>query len=585
MFPLQLLALLFISTPRVEHKEPEKESKERKKEEGGRRAEEMESKYDLMFRRGDLLEVPRTLFTHFGIYLGAGRVAHFIPDIMPVISSDQYHIQQMVTNCRLILGVLAKCGSIRVDSVEDFAYGSEILINTMDKVTHITPEPAHLLTCTTGLSVTCSVLGPGVQLPGAPGEEVAVRAEKLRGDVTYSLLWYNCEHFVMYCRYGTVMSFQTFQVTFNHNQDQTRPDQDHFNCEEAAAEPPCCQGNGGAWGVSVALRESREYVVRPAGRAAALPHLDGLVTDVDRGSDGDAEAESGRVSPLTGEEEFKASCAKHLALVALMDRTGYDMVQENGQRKYGGPPPRAGKIYEFRLMLEFSGENRGYAFVMYTNREAAQRAIQMLDNYEIRPGKFIGYESHKAAAMARRKLIAGTKLWGHPIQANWAKREKDMDDEVMQRVKVLYVRNLMLSTSEETLRREFSSFKPGCVERVKKLTDYAFVHYRCRDDALTALTLMNGAHVDGAAVEVMLAKPAGIKDASVLGRRLNGRAYPGNHGGGGVGEGGGGGGNRTYLLHRNEGGLMGGGGDGCSPQRPMSLLPRLENPFYSAGGE
>lgn len=51
---------------------------------------------------------------------------------------------------------------------------------------------------------------------------------------------------------------------------------------------------------------------------------------------------------------------------------------------------KAGHIYEFRLMMEFSGENRGYAFVMYTTREAAQRAIQLLDNYEIRPGKFIG---------------------------------------------------------------------------------------------------------------------------------------------------------------------------------------------------
>jgi len=47
------------------------------------------------------------------------------------------------------------------------------------------------------------------------GDEVAQRAEKLLGDVAYSLLWYNCEHFVMYCRYGTVMSFQTFQVTLN----------------------------------------------------------------------------------------------------------------------------------------------------------------------------------------------------------------------------------------------------------------------------------------------------------------------------------------------------------------------------------
>ena len=26
-------------------------------------------------------------------------------------------------------------------------------------------------------------------------------------------------------------------------------------------------------------------------------------------------------------------------LVALMERTGYAMVQENGQRRYGGPPP------------------------------------------------------------------------------------------------------------------------------------------------------------------------------------------------------------------------------------------------------
>lgn len=26
-------------------------------------------------------------------------------------------------------------------------------------------------------------------------------------------------------------------------------------------------------------------------------------------------------------------------LLALVERTGYEMVQENGQRRYGGPPP------------------------------------------------------------------------------------------------------------------------------------------------------------------------------------------------------------------------------------------------------
>ncbi|KAM6960257.1 putative RNA-binding protein 46 [Tautogolabrus adspersus] len=372
----------------------------------------------------------------------------------------------------------------------------------------------------------------------------------------------------------------------------------------------------------------------------------------------------GKVSPLLGEDEFKASCAKEMALLDLMEKTGYDMVQENGQRKFGGPPPgwegpapprgcevfvgkilrdmyedelvplfeRAGRIYEFRLMMEFSGENRGYAFVMYTNREAAQRAIQMLDNYEIRPGKFIGvcvsldncrlfigsipkdkrkdeimdemkkvtdgvvdvivypsstdksrnrgfafveYESHKAAAMARRKLIPGTfQLWGHSIQVDWAEPEKDVDEEVMQRVRVLYVRNLMLNTTEETLRHEFSSFKPGSVERVKKLTDYAFVHYRCRDDALAALSLMNGAVIDGASVEVTLAKPAGVKDGGMAGRRFSGRSYLGTS----TGAGGGGG---AYMMHRGDRAMM----DGCSPLRTVPLPPRLGSPFYTGAGD
>ncbi|XP_038162018.1 lecithin retinol acyltransferase-like [Cyprinodon tularosa] len=174
MFPPHLLALIFISSATAQPP-PEEEEEEEKKE---------KDRYDLMFSRGDLLEVPRTLFTHFGIYLGGGRVAHFIPDILPVVSSDQHRIKQMVTNTRLILGVLVKCGSVRVDSVEDFAYGAEIIVNPMDKM--------------------CS-------RAALQGEEVARRAEKLLGDVAYSLLWYNCEHFVMYCRYGTVMSFQTFQ--------------------------------------------------------------------------------------------------------------------------------------------------------------------------------------------------------------------------------------------------------------------------------------------------------------------------------------------------------------------------------------
>ncbi|XP_010902919.1 lecithin retinol acyltransferase-like [Esox lucius] len=137
---------------------------------------------DFVYRRGDLLEVPRTLFTHFGIYLGGNRVAHLIPDILPLFITDKRSIQVMVTNKRLVLGVLSKTASIRVDTVEDFAYGALIFLNTMDS--RIQKRP----------------LG---------GEETARRAEKLVGRIQYSLLWNNCEHFVTYCRYGKAISIQT----------------------------------------------------------------------------------------------------------------------------------------------------------------------------------------------------------------------------------------------------------------------------------------------------------------------------------------------------------------------------------------
>ncbi|NXR92397.1 LRAT acyltransferase, partial [Hypocryptadius cinnamomeus] len=134
------------------------------------------------FKRGDLLEVPRTLFIHFGIYLGENRVAHLMPDILPSITGDRRQIQQVVTNKRLILGVIARTASVRVDTVEDFAYGGSILVNHMDRL------------------FENQVLG---------SEEAARRAEKLVGATAYSLLWNNCEHFVTYCRYGAPVSFQT----------------------------------------------------------------------------------------------------------------------------------------------------------------------------------------------------------------------------------------------------------------------------------------------------------------------------------------------------------------------------------------
>ncbi|KGL86234.1 APOBEC1 complementation factor [Charadrius vociferus] len=288
---------------------------------------------------------------------------------------------------------------------------------------------------------------------------------------------------------------------------------------------------------------------------------------------------------------------KEAALRALIQRTGYNLIQENGQRKYGGPPPgwdgpppergceifigklprdlfedeliplceKIGKIYEMRMMMDFNGNNRGYAFVTFSNKQEAKNAIKQLNNYEIRNGRLLGvcasvdncrlfvggipktkkreeilaemkkvtdgvvdvivypsaadktknrgfafveYESHRAAAMARRKLLPGRiQLWGHPIAVDWAEPEVEVDEDTMSSVKILYVRNLMLSTTEETIEKEFNNIKPGAVERVKKIRDYAFVHFNKREHAVEAMKALNGKVLDGSPIEVTLAKP------------------------------------------------------------------------------
>uniref|UniRef100_A0AAY4ANX5 RRM domain-containing protein n=1 Tax=Denticeps clupeoides TaxID=299321 RepID=A0AAY4ANX5_9TELE len=260
---------------------------------------------------------------------------------------------------------------------------------------------------------------------------------------------------------------------------------------------------------------------------------------------------------------------------ALLERTGYTLDVTTGQRKYGGPPPKsahsgaqptigteifvgkiprdlfedelvplfekAGPIWDLRLMMDpLSGLNRGYAFVTFCTKEAAQEAVKLCNNSEIRPGKHIGvcisvannrlfvgsipksktkdqiveefakvteglndvilyhqpddkkknrgfcfleYEDHKTAAQARRRLMSGkVKVWGNVVTVEWADPIEDPDPEVMAKVKVLFVRNLASTVTEEILEKTFSQF--GKLERVKKLKDYAFIHFEERDGAV-----------------------------------------------------------------------------------------------------
>ncbi|XP_008330181.1 heterogeneous nuclear ribonucleoprotein R isoform X1 [Cynoglossus semilaevis] len=289
---------------------------------------------------------------------------------------------------------------------------------------------------------------------------------------------------------------------------------------------------------------------------------------------------------------------------ALLERTGYTLDVTTGQRKYGGPPPEdvfkgvqpgigteiscahqvfvgkiprdlyedelvplfesAGTIWDLRLMMDpLTGQNRGYAFITYCNKDDAQKAVKLCDNHEIRPGKYLGvcisvannrlfvgsipknktresiledfgkltdglqevilyhqpddkkknrgfcfleYEDHKSAAQARRRLMSGKiKVWGNPVTVEWADPVAEPDPEVMAKVKVLFVRKLATAVTEELLEKTFSQF--GKLERVKKLKDYAFVHFEDRDAAVKAMDEMNGKELGGEEIEIVLAKP------------------------------------------------------------------------------
>ncbi|XP_023317392.1 heterogeneous nuclear ribonucleoprotein R isoform X6 [Trichogramma pretiosum] len=307
-----------------------------------------------------------------------------------------------------------------------------------------------------------------------------------------------------------------------------------------------------------------------------------------------------RAGQSTGSTNTTPKAPDEDKIKLILERTGYPLDVTTGQRKYGGPPPnwegpipgigcevfcgkipkdmyedeliplfeKCGKIWDLRLMMDpMTGTNRGYAFITFTNREAAQQAVRELNDYEIRKGKKIGvtisynnhrlfvgnipknrdrddlfeeftkhapglteviiysspddkkknrgfcfleYESHKAASLAKRRLGTGRmKVWGCDIIVDWADPQEEPDEQTMSKVRVLYVRNLTQDCSEEKLKECFEQH--GKIERVKKIKDYAFIHFEDRDCAVKAMRELNNKEMGGSHIEVSLAKPPSDK--------------------------------------------------------------------------
>lgn len=74
-------------------------------------------------------------------------------------------------------------------------------------------------------------------------------------------------------------------------------------------------------------------------------------------------------------------------------------------------------------------------------------------------------------------------------------------------VKVLYVRNFQIKTTPETIQSIFEAAINHQVERVKKIYDYAFIHFFQREHAELAMKKLQNVEIDGSIVEIRWAKP------------------------------------------------------------------------------
>lgn len=160
-----------------------------------------------------------------------------------------------------------------------------------------------------------------------------------------------------------------------------------------------------------------------------------------------------------------------------------------------------GAITSSKVIFDAEGKSKGFGFVNYTTPDEAKAAITEMNNFEIAEGK-------KLVVTRAQKKAEREKQLRERFEAMKLERQKKYAGVN------LYIKNLSDEIDDERLRNEFSGFGSitSAVVMKDRATDkskgFGFVCFSAQEEAMKAMSEMNGRMLDGKPLYVALAQRA-----------------------------------------------------------------------------
>lgn len=143
---------------------------------------------------------------------------------------------------------------------------------------------------------------------------------------------------------------------------------------------------------------------------------------------------------------------------------------------------KCGSVSSCKVMTDDDGKSRGFGFVSFDDHEAAQRAVDELNNSDVE-----GHTMFVGRAQKKAERVAELKERFDRMKMERISRFQGVN---------LYVKNLDDTIDDEMLRKEFAQF--GTITSAKVMNEggrsrgFGFVCFNSPEEATRAVTEMNG---------------------------------------------------------------------------------------------